>query len=695
MFGYLKVVQELDSPKRDGLKAKIVRIIALMSYPTVFMAPLFTSRQNSHLGRGLTDIDGAIHFAAILEKMRYPWSENLFTDFVDGASIWRLQNFSQVIPISYLWTATRLISPPLAISLFILIGWVVTGFVVFLISRKLNFSNNASLLIAVIVQMLPILRTNAGNYTNYVWIGVPLFSIFLLVEVLEKPTGKNWMKAILSTVPIAFFDIYWFYFVLAACALCIFILRKEVWSRFQSTHTLFKLCFTFGLTATGWGLFQALRTFTGSQDEMTLSRAVSITELRIIRIQAASLMDYVNRPWSGLFGGEKTLNLPVGYIGFSIAFLAICGIVLARKNRKLRFIAVLSLFYILITLSPEMEVFNRTVPLPSGLYRYVSPGVQYPTRAGMIAVALITLMAAVGVSEVLKKWSISRSTKIVATWLLLVTVVIDLNPFADRIFANEYERYSAARAELMQDPKAVVLALPLDKFKRTWHEQWILDVPFANSMYNAEVGIDIDKQLAGGPGSFAAFLNRSGIDYLYTFDSGTVEMLQFGLHEPRFKKISTMSTYGYEKGRIQMSLYRVTALPNDAPCVSCRPITQTEISGTYPSDDGGKSYWASTDFVEIKVTNSGPLKIWEDTLVSTPVTFDVYSLNRQRIEISDSKGKTTVDLEPNRGFRYMANASSESPVRIKSQMPCAQPQKILAGSMDPRSLCFNLFNVNS
>ena len=688
-------MQALDSSIRDSLKTKITRIIVLMTYPTVFMAPLFTSNQNSHIGRGLTDIDGAIHFATILQHMKYPWSINHFTDFIEGASFWRFQNFSQLLPISFLWTSTRLMSPALSISLYILVGWVVTGYVVFLISRRLDFTNNSALLVALIVQILPILRTNTANYTNYVWIGVPLFSIYLLIEVLEIPTGMNWLKVTLSTVATTFFDLYWFYFVLVACALCIFMLRKEVWSRFRSTGTLFKLSVTFGLISAGWITIRVLITVTGFQDEMSLSRSLSITELRIIKDQAAKLMDYVNRPWSSLLGGEQNVHLPVSYVGFPITILALIGLVLTVKKKKLRFIALLSVIYVLLTLQPELEVFRKTLPLPSGLYRYVSPGIQYPTRAGMIGVALLTVMAAVGVAEIFKRLTISKSLKVAATWFLLVIVVIDLNPSADRVYSNEYDIYSVARQELQKDPNAVVLALPLTKFIRTWHEQWILGVPFANSMYDAEIGIGIDKQLSGGPGSFAAFLNKSGINYLYTYDSGSLAMLGFNLYEPRFKKLSTLSTYGYEQGRVKMSLYKVTALPRDEPCVRCHPITKTVITGTYPSDDGGKSYWASVDSAYLNVTNSGPLKAWNDTLVSAPLTFDVYSLNRQRIEISDSNGKIVVNLEPNRGFRYTAHASSVRPVRITAKLPCAQPKKLFSKSEDSRFLCFNVFNFNS
>jgi hypothetical protein len=688
-------VQALDGPSGENLKTKIIRAFILMAYPSIFMGPLFTSRQNSHLGRGLTDIDGAIHFAAVLQQMKYPWSINQFTDFIDGASMWRLQNFSQLLPISYMWAATRIISAPLAVSFYILVGWVLTGFVVFLLSKKLNLSNIASLLVAVIVQMLPILRTNAGNYTNYVWICVPLFSIYLLVEVLEKPTRKNWTKVILSTVAIAFFDIYWFYFVLIAGALCIFMLRKDIWLKFRCLGTFLQLSVIIGLTSAGWVTIQTLINVSGPRDEMNLSRPISITELRVIRTQAAKLLDYVHRPWTELFGGDRNVNLPVGYIGLLIALMAIFGILLSVRQKKLRFIALLAFTYSLLTLQPELEVFRITFPLPSGLYRYISPGVQYPTRAGMIGVVLISVMAGVGASEILRKFTITRPLKVMATGLLLVVVVIDLNPFADRVYSNEYDQYATARKELSRDPNAAVLALPLDKFQRTWHEQWILGVPFANSMYKGEVGVKIDKQLSGGPGSFASFLNWSGIHYLYTNDLGSLDLLRFGLHEPRFRKITTVSTYGYEKGRVKMSLYKVTAQPSDVPCVVCRPITQTEILGTYPSDDGGKSYWTSTDLVQIKVTNSGPLKIWFDTLISRPVTFDVYSLNRQKIEISDSGGTKVVTLEPNKGFRYVAQASSVNPVRIKSQLPCAKPMSIFANSKDPRDLCFNIFNVSS
>jgi len=504
----------------------------------------------------------------------------------------------------------------------------------------------------------------------------------------------NWLKVSVCILATAFFDLYWLYSVLVAGALCIVMLRKDIWSRFRRFGTLFKLSITLGFISAGWAIFRALVTVSGSRDETNLSRPISITKLETIKTQAANLIDYVDRPWGSLLGGERNIHLPVGYVGLPVTILAICGIVLTLKKKKTKLIALISILYVLLTLQPEFEMFGRTFPLPSGFFRYISPGLLYPTRFGIIAVVLITVMAATGVSEIFNRLKISRSVKVAVLSLTFVIVAIDLNPFADRVFSNEYDRYSVARTELQRDPNALVLALPLTKFIRTWHEQWFLGVPFANSMYNAEIGMKIDKQLSGGPGSFAAFLNRSGIDYLYTYDSGSLEMLGFRVDEPRFKKIASISTYGYEQGRVQMSLYKVTALPDDMPCVSCIPIKKNKISGTYASDDGGKSYWASAESAYINVSNSGPLNVWREPLVSTVVTFDVYSLNKQIIEISDLGGKIVVNLEPNRGFRYTAAASSVNPVRITAKLPCAKPILVIPKSTDTRSLCFNIFDFN-
>jgi hypothetical protein len=212
-------------------------------------------------------------------------------------------------------------------------------------------------------------------------------------------------------------------------------------------------------------------------------------------------------------------------------------------------------------------------------------------------------------------------------------------------------------------------------------------------MYSSVLGEKVDEQLSGGPANFASFLNNAGITHLYTYSSGSKELLGFNLNNPRFEKVATVSSYGYEQGRVPMSLYKVNALPGDQPCVYCPANVRIEISSTYPSDDG-QSYWASAAPANVNIRASGPLKLWNHTLTSTPVTFDVYSLTSQKIEINDSVGNRLVELVPNRGLRFTALASSTKPIRITAKLPCAEPRKLFSESQDPRSLCFNIFNIH-
>jgi hypothetical protein len=663
-------------------------------YPTYFILPLLGNQKNSHLVTGLTDVDGGMQLAQVLKSLRFPWSTNFYTDFPTGASIWRTQNFSQGIMIVFLWLATRLFSAPLSLTLFVLLGWVITGYIAYLLAMKYGVQRIESIFCGVAVQFLPFFRTNAGHYITYVWIAVPLLLVLLLTNFARNPNRKSAIPVVAALLLTAFFDGYWFYFSLFICVIFVFSFLGRIRDHFQSlslknrcTHYCAPVLFA----TLGYFLFLQWIMNTGS--ETSSSRPISIPSVDLIRGSAGKLTDYVTRPWSFQLGSDAPMNRPIGYVGIVIAGLALFALVWCLYKKRNRTLVATTIGLMTLTIAPELKIFSTTIPLPSGLIRHFTPGLQYPVRAALIVECLLVIFAALGISELRKTLG---SNKLVTRFFLLVIILaasLDLNPLGNRIFSAEYEKYEVIREILDGDPSAVVMAAPENKVGRSWHEQWFMEVPFGNSLYNDQIFQDFDKQAANGEASLAAFLNQKGINYLYTFANADKQEFGFPLTGRRFRKLATVSSFGYEDGPTLMALYKVSSLPGDTPCSECKGVTQVETNENLVSDDGRFSFWNIGSTAEIKGYLSGPFNFWRDQDGKYELTFDVYSLNHQILSIKDLNGYSRVQLKENFGYRIVQVFSRDQAIEIMAEEKCAIPREIITGSTDGRQLCFNISNL--
>ena len=444
-------------------------------YPTYFLLPLLGNQKNSHLITGLTDVDGGIQLAQVLKSLRFPWSTNFYTDFPTGASIWRTQNFSQGIMIVFLWLATRIMSAPLALTLFVLLGWVITGYIAYLLAMKYGVQRIEAIFCGVAVQFLPFFRTNAGHYITYVWIAVPLLLVLLLTNFARNPNRKSAIPVVAVLLLTAFFDGYWFYFSLFICVIFIFSFLGRIRDHFNSLslkNRCIYYCAPVLFATLGYSLF--LRWIVNAGSEMSSSRPISIPSIDMIRRSAGKLTDYVTRPWSFQLGSDAPMNRPIGYVGIVIAGLALFAMAWCLYKKRNRTLVATTIGLMTLTIAPELQIFSTTIPLPSGLIRYYTPGLQYPVRAALIVECLLVIFAALGISELRKYLGTNKLANSSFLLIVFLAALLDLNPLSNRVFSAEYEKYANIREILDKDPTAAVMAAPENKVFRSWHEQWFM-----------------------------------------------------------------------------------------------------------------------------------------------------------------------------------------------------------------------------
>ena len=140
----------------------------------------------------------------------------------------------------FLWLTTRLLSAPVSVSLFILLGWIITGFVVYSLAKEFKFNEISAILAGVTVQVLPIMRTNAANYVNYIWIGVPLLCILYIIKLKKVFSISLGVKTASLIFLTAFFDVYWLYFVAVAAVIIFISSSKNILTWIRGSSSLAK-----------------------------------------------------------------------------------------------------------------------------------------------------------------------------------------------------------------------------------------------------------------------------------------------------------------------------------------------------------------------------------------------------------------------------------------------------------------------
>jgi len=217
-----------------------VLIVAIMcTYPVVFMRGILRPNSPYHLRSRyadpslLTDFDGGVRLAQIIEAMPWPWSPSPLSAVPTGESVLRWQTLSQGLQFGAIYLVTRVAPPVFAMNILVFGGWVLTGVAVYGLARRLGALRSAAVAAGVVAQLLPSLPTMASNYTSYVYICVPVYVVSRTVDLARMPSRRNfaWLVGALSIA--LFFDAYWFFFSLVIVLIVFLCNRRHLMTWFH------------------------------------------------------------------------------------------------------------------------------------------------------------------------------------------------------------------------------------------------------------------------------------------------------------------------------------------------------------------------------------------------------------------------------------------------------------------------------
>jgi hypothetical protein len=472
---------------------KIFPLTPLLIYPTLFMLPALNPLNETMMGgEGNTDPAFGMWNFQMLEKMPTPWSTNFLVNAPNGETFWKLSTLVNGLFWLFAWLQTRIISPMLALNITIWFGWVSSGIAAYFLAKHIGASKSGSLFSGVAVQFLPWLREKVLTHFEYTYFGIPLICTLLGIRWVEEPTKKRFFQCCLFLFTVFFISLYWFYM----CSFILFVLlllqKKAIIrlaKRINKRSGIF-LCVTLCLGA--YFLLQIYTYLNRSTVKNPIwERPLTIATRDEIDLFNKPLTYFVRTPSSHLLFpskvpiGKGTLEDTVNYAGVVVIVFALIAVLYAlTKHRKLNFthlktLGVIAMAASLITLQTNQGIFS----IPVVLIRNVMPGARVFSRFGIISETLICIIAGLGFSVVLS-WVKAKNIKIVVGFICFVLLVVDFNPFARRVFDNDFSSFHEIRKALgkIEDPVTFVFGLdqtpwvpPLsyidNKTLFTWREQ--------------------------------------------------------------------------------------------------------------------------------------------------------------------------------------------------------------------------------
>jgi len=684
------------------------------AYPTWFLS-IGLRFDNPYLfGEFESDTSGALWYAQILKGMRFPWSQNLTTNFPEGEPFWYLLKFTQLFQWLYLWVAAQFVDPALAVNSLLLIGWVSTGWFVYVVSKRLGFSSHFAVITAISVESLPWFREKITSHTSYLFISIPLIALILIDKYLKHNRQRNFWILGSFILFSAFFDVYLFYMTLmliGSYLLCLKIRSLRLWLLHARNRLFFILL---GVALLYLFVFRFLLAAVNSVEGI---RKISVPDRDFIDLLSGTWQDYLfpdrfhwifpvewNAGRSNRWGGIM-VDLPIGiaqdipnYMGIIVALLFLLAFVKPiriRLSSQIRALSVVTVF--LFSLSIKTIVFGTyQIPVPSAFFKFIMPGLRVFSRFALLAEVLAVIVAFACV-QVCALFFTKRVQKRILVCLVFALVLFDLHPTNQRRLFDDFKSVQHFNDLISQNPQAGVLVIG-DIPEGT------IDAPLMNSITNDDWKYEIAVHYQIGSKDLAAYLGERNVRFIVTEEPTLVPIVSFdsevqwklSLNNPYFKKLrSEIVEYTAPDGvflRKRISLYRVVPPVGFLSCVDCLPLkTKVDFGYVDTIDSMGSTSWVQVRRLDVILSSpiSRTKKIGVEIELESP--FGGFALPRSVTIQSDEK-VLPFEVLPG-GSKIRLEVENGSTISITTMEDCVVPSLLEEGNPDSRCLLYGIKSI--
>lgn len=696
--------------------ANLIKTMGLMSvYPVLFMFPALF-RDNVLLAReSYSDVRHYVWMAQQLRNMKFPWSYNYMYNAPEGASFWNPAAFVNGIYWIMTWILTRAISPLLTVNLLIFFGWVLSGFVSFLLARKIGSSYLGAICSGLFLQMLPWFREKVLTHPLYVFWFVPILILILIFNFIEQRNFKNLFILASALLTTFFVDLYWFWFSVNIFVIIFIIHSAKIVKSFLNWCWWQKIITSVSAIAFPVSVYLFFKIFQEkTQDVVTWERPLAIAPIDLVNSLQGRLEHFlIPPPEHLLFPGNFLLGEgredAVNYLGVSVLLLAVFGITMKFKNslykNHLVSLAGVSVVFALLTLPTYSMFLGVRIGWFVDVLRYLNPGLRFYSRTGMITQAVICVLAGLGVTYIVDRVQLK---KILVVAVVLV-VSIDLNPFARRLIDSDFVTYSIIREKLTEFDSPVTLELTPDT-NRLYFPRHYLDSAkaftweeytdrFAKVRLHASRGdAELHGYLISREITHVLVSGNVGTGFNYRAKWGQFGRISLGFDSKYFKFLA------YANGRFPATLFE---LRKDVPAILCAGCKEYSVDWRNVHEGFAGVLWNSRenngyyqDSVDLSWVLAGERPTFQ--IVAQDGKMRSYEVNismvaafgpkapPQVVTVTSKDGATSFDLVAGIQQDVKIVVNSGDVVELESQMPCVVPEQLEPGSGDFRELCFGV-----
>jgi hypothetical protein len=443
-------------------KESIVASCILLLYPVWYFSPVLLPFGLTWFSTESSDLN------AFVDQFRVLGSANFFTDmssqiyetWVDRGLV-RVEAIQSFVQYFFGWLVTPIFGAVGALNLYLMIGMASSGLVAYVLSRRLGASTLIAIFAGLTVQSLPWIRQNILFGTACVFISVPLGLVVLLARLtMRSLTVKNLIGIAMFVGFLGLFYSYWFFFGLFILAIWIAssvselrIVLKSINARQRFQGSIIFV----SLFATGVAVFRILLMRTQAIETGEPYGVYSVDQvltnvntLRGLVTPDAFHLLRPTKPWTEA-GDDQN------YLGVFVAFFGLLRLIRLVRSRSLvteRRIALVAVACFLLAMG-RINIAGFEIPSLRELMRFVMPGIRQFSRAGLIAQALLVVLAWKEIGELAK--SIRRpKLRIMGVLAIGVALLLDLNLTSRRFVYEPPIRYREVNS-FLQDSKNSLL----------------------------------------------------------------------------------------------------------------------------------------------------------------------------------------------------------------------------------------------
>jgi hypothetical protein len=667
---------------------------------------------------GSLDTSGTVFGAQALQRMKFPWSQNLMINPPDGISTTTLANLVQSLRLILLWLLVKFLDPIQSVSIMVLVGWILTGIAAFSLARYLKASMFGAFAAGLICESLPWMREKAMTHVAYVYICIPLFLILLGLKFLENRERKCLLQYLLVLVASFFFDLYWFAFsvILTLLFLLIFTFQKIDSTTFKSdSDSHFELNnrrirISVGLT------FSVLIAYT-TQSRFNFFGHLVWDDSMIDQF-GGSLVRFVAPPSDHLvfpsteqwFASREDI---VNYVGISVFVAALLamftGRIFARRQefQKRLWLLAIAMFFGLMTLPTQVSLFGIDMYTPVHYMKFLFPRIRVFARAGLITEVVLCVLVGLFVSDLTRIFK-GKYKVMTLQFLLVVLVLIDLNPLGRRFVNDDYSKYSAVRTELNSKQNSVVAVVPLE-LDRNGFPLFVLNN--AITAFPSDRTFEEDLRLSASQGTdrFFSFLRNRGVTHVllrrteetqsgYVYKWGEIPQVNLQLTEPYFTKVVKSSLEQTDE------LFLLNESFAQINCEWCSDFrlkwngvrslfySQGYFEGQF-YEDKDVSWVLPSENPTFEVVSEAPTKSFFKV---TFMLHAAYGANArpQVVRIQYGTNSMTKAFGAGSGLSVEFMVQTGQQIRLNSYLPCVSPDQIDPNNPDMREICYAISDLS-